>query len=97
MEIRQLQYFVESARTRSFSQAARRLFTSQPNISKSIQQLETELETSLFTRNSTGIELTAEGKIVYLYAVNILQNVNRMNELLDEQRNRQSTKNPPGQ
>lgn len=97
MEIRQLEYFVESARARSFSQAARRLFTSQPNISKAIQQLETELDTSLFTRNSAGIELTDEGKIVYLYAVNILQNVNRMNEMLDEQRSKNSKQNPPEQ
>lgn len=84
MEIRQLQYFVESARTCSFSQAARNLYTSQPNVSKAIQQLEEELSTPLFTRNSTGIVLTEEGKIVYLYAVNILQNVDRMNELLEE-------------
>ncbi len=84
MEIRQLQYYVESARTRSFSQAARNLYTSQPNVSKAIQQLEEELSTPLFTRNSTGISLTEEGKIVYLYAVNILQNVDRMNELLEE-------------
>lgn len=86
MEIRQLQYFVESARTRSFSQAARTLYTSQPNVSKAIQQLETELDTALFTRSFDGIELTEEGKIVYLYAVNILQNVDRMNELLEERR-----------
>lgn len=97
MEIRQLEYFVESARTRSFSQAARKLYTSQPNISKAIHQLETELDTSLFTRNSAGIELTAEGKIVYLYAVNILQNVDRMNELLDEQRSKSVQNNPPEQ
>ena len=86
MEIRQLQYFVESARTRSFSQAARHLYTSQPNVSKAIQQLENELDTPLFTRNNNGIELTEDGKIVYLYAVNILQNVDRMNELLEERK-----------
>ena len=86
MEIGQLQYFVESARTRSFSQSARNLYTSQPNVSKAIQQLETELDTALFIRSSGGIELTEEGKIVYLYAVNILQNVDRMNELLEERR-----------
>ena len=86
MEIRQLQYFVESARTRSFSQAARYLYTSQPNVSKAIQQLENELDTPLFTRNNNGIELTEDGKIVYLYAVNILQNVDRMNELLEERK-----------
>ncbi len=93
MEIRQLQYFVESARTRSFSQAARRLFTSQPNVSKAIQQLEAELSTPLFTRSSGGIELTEEGKIVYLYAVNILQNVDRMNELLEERRETEPSAN----
>lgn len=93
MEIRQLQYFVESARTRSFSQAARRLYTSQPNVSKAIQQLETELSTPLFTRNNNGIELTEDGKIVYLYAVNILQNVDRMNELLDERRQTEPSAN----
>lgn len=85
MEIRQLRYFVESARKKSISAAAKSLYTTQPNISKTIHALENELGVELFERTNTGIDLTAKGKIVYLYAVNILQNVDRMNELLGDE------------
>ena len=86
MEIRQLTYFVESARIRSFSEAARKLFTTQPNVSKAIKALEEELGVDLFYRKNTGIELTEEGKVVYLYAGNILKNVDRMNLVLEERK-----------
>lgn len=84
MEIRQLQYFVESARRKSFSQAARFLYTTQPNISKSIQKLEAELQIELFVRGNVGVELTPEGQVVYEHARMILNNVAEMETLIQE-------------
>lgn len=46
----------------SISKAAVMNYTSQPAISRSIKQLETELNTQLFFRNKKGIELTEKGK-----------------------------------
>lgn len=84
MEIRQLQYFVESARRKSFSQAARFLYTTQPNISKSIRKLEEELQIELFRRGNVGVELTLEGEIVYEHAKRILENMEQMETRIQE-------------
>lgn len=89
MEIRQLQYFVESARRKSFSQAARSLYTTQPNISKSIRKLEAELQIELFLRGNVGVELTPEGQIVYEHAKMILDNMEQMETLIQKYRKKE--------
>ncbi len=43
MDLSQLHYFRTAARTGNLSQAARELFVTQPNLSRSIARLETEL------------------------------------------------------
>ena len=40
MELRQLEYFLELGRTRSFTKAAQNLSVSQPSITKAVQQLD---------------------------------------------------------
>ncbi|MDR0851158.1 MAG: LysR family transcriptional regulator [Clostridiales Family XIII bacterium] len=62
MELSQLQYFVETARHNSFTQAAETLHITQPGLSKSISKLEKELGVILFDRNSIPLHLTAEGE-----------------------------------
>lgn len=47
MNLTKLRYFVEVARCGSFSEAARRLYTAQPNLSKQIAQMEQEIGFSL--------------------------------------------------
>lgn len=75
MEIKQLEYFVAASEKGSFNKAAECLYTSQPNVSKVILNLEKELGRELFTRNSKGIELTPFGETIREYAKNILKNV----------------------
>ena len=58
MEIRNLEYFLEVARTKSFTKAAQNLFITQPTISRMIKNLEDELEVELFERLGKGVELT---------------------------------------
>lgn len=53
------------AKTGNISRAAKKLYISQPAISKSIQKLENNLNAVLFKRTSRGVSLTAEGEILY--------------------------------
>ena len=65
MNTLQISCFLEAARCRSFSKAARNLYVSQPSFSRNIPQLENELGVTLFRRNSFhGIDLTESGKIM---------------------------------
>lgn len=81
MELKHLQYFVVSVNTGSFKKAAEALYTTQPHISKVIKNLEEELGMTLLKRDSKGVTLTEEGKIVYAYANEILVNSNRITHL----------------
>ena len=55
------------AESGNISKAASAMFISQPAVSKSILKLEEELGTALFIRNSRGVKLTEEGRILYNY------------------------------
>ena len=61
MEIKQLKYFVVAADVKSFSEAAKVLYTTQSSVSKVIAALENELGYQLFKREGKGIALTPEG------------------------------------
>ncbi|MCQ2182845.1 MAG: LysR family transcriptional regulator [Bacteroidales bacterium] len=64
MELRQLRYFVSVARTLSFTEAARQLFITQGTLSQQLRQLEFELGSDLFVRNSRNVMLTEAGEIL---------------------------------
>lgn len=65
MELRQLKYFLAVADARSFVSAASNLYISRQAVSKSIAQLEAELEVELFMRDSGGAFLTPAGIMFY--------------------------------
>jgi len=65
MNFMKLRYFVEVARCGSFSGAAAKLYTSQPNISKQISQMEQELDFPLFIRDKRTVKLTGAGQFLY--------------------------------
>jgi LysR family nitrogen assimilation transcriptional regulator len=73
MEIRQLRYFVRIADLGSFSRAAGALHVAQPALSQQMGQLERELGEQLFTRRSTGVELTQPGHVFYRHAQRVLK------------------------
>ena len=64
--------FYEVARSGSISEAARRLYISQPAVSQSILQLERQLEVTLFRRTVKGVQLTAQGRLLEEYAASAL-------------------------
>ncbi len=59
--------FKEVAEAGNITVAAQSLYISQSAVSQSIKQLERELQTRLFSRNSRGVVLTAEGQLLYEY------------------------------
>ena len=61
MNTRQLQYAIELARVKNFSQVAESLSISQPALSKQILNLEQELGVKLFDRSTNPLTLTAAG------------------------------------
>lgn len=63
----QYKIFYEVAKSGNISKAAKELYISQPAISKAISKLEDSLDASLFTRNSRGVQLTEEGRILFDY------------------------------
>ncbi len=61
----QYRIFYAVASAGNISKAAKELYISQPAISKSISKLEDSLNTTLFTRNSRGVQLTEEGQVLF--------------------------------
>jgi DNA-binding transcriptional LysR family regulator len=60
-----LKIFVAAAQTGSFGGAARRLQTTQPTITRRIDDLEVRLGARLFDRGLRGVSLTRAGELVY--------------------------------
>ena len=78
--LKQLRAFCNAAQTHSVSEAAERLFLSQPTVSLQIQALEREFETMLFERRGPKIKLTPEGEILYKLAQPLVQGIDGLHE-----------------
>jgi DNA-binding transcriptional LysR family regulator len=78
--LKQLRAFCNAAQTHSVSEAAERLFLSQPTVSLQIQALERELKTLLFERRGPKIKLTPEGEILYKLAQPLVQGIDGLQE-----------------
>lgn len=55
MTLQQLRYIVTIAETGNITEAARRLFVSQPSLTNSVHDLETEFQLTYFNKNAYGI------------------------------------------
>lgn len=73
MKLQQLKYVIEVVRCGSINEAARRLYISQPTLSKAIKELEKELGVTIFTRTSTGIALSPDGAEFLGYARQVVE------------------------
>ncbi len=74
--------FYEVARCRNLSVAAKKLYISQPAVSKSVSRLEENLNTTLFRRSSRGVTLTPEGELLYRHVEEALTSLKSGEELL---------------
>lgn len=73
MDFKQLEAFAAVVDTNSFSEAAKRLYLTQPTISAHIRSLESELGVKLIVRTTKSIRITKEGYRLYDYARDILK------------------------
>lgn len=73
MNLKQLEAFVKVAETKNFSEAARRLYLTQPTVSAHVAALERELDVCLLRRNTKAVELTDAGRELYGYAEEMLR------------------------
>ncbi len=80
MNLTKIKYFVEVAKCGNFSEAARRLYTAQPNVSKQIAQMEQELDFALFHRTKRSVQLTAAGRMLYEYMKDMPQELDQLFE-----------------
>ncbi|MBU3155628.1 LysR family transcriptional regulator [Clostridium estertheticum] len=65
MNINSLKYFVKACKDKNFTKSSKDLFITQQAFSRIISNLEKELSTPLFKRNSRGVELTQIGEYIY--------------------------------
>jgi len=72
MEIQDLKFFSEVARTQSFTRAAARLHVGQPAVSQRIASLEKHLGKPLFERHRHGVRLAESGRVFLGYVERIL-------------------------
>ena len=84
MDTRTLRYFVTVYEELSLSAAAKRCCISQPSISAAVQQLEAELERQLFIRHSRGVSPTNSGKLLYPYALKVLNDIQTIKDFFQK-------------
>lgn len=75
--------FCAVAESKSITDASKKLLLSQPAISKSIKQLEQELNIPLFNRQHNGIVLTPNGEFLYKYIKPIILQFDNTKNMLD--------------
>ena len=78
MDINQLRAFITVAHTQNLTQAAEKLFLSQPAVSAQIKALEADVGTPLFTRTNSGMTLTRAGEVLLPEAEELLQHKHRL-------------------
>ena len=65
--------FYYAAKYKSFSQAATILMSNQPNVTRAIHNLESQLGCRLFIRSNRGAELTPEGERLYIHVLSAME------------------------
>ena len=86
MTLTQLRYLLSVAEYGNFTLAAEKSFVTQPTLSMQIQKLEEELEVKIFNRNTKPIGLTAIGETIVAQAKIILQEAQRMEDAVAQEK-----------
>ncbi|MDT0556580.1 LysR substrate-binding domain-containing protein [Patiriisocius hiemis] len=86
MTITQLKYVLAVAEHQNFTKAAQKTFVTQPTLSMQIQKLEEELDILIFDRSKKPIELTSVGKKIVSQARNIVNESERMKDVVDQEK-----------
>ena len=80
MNILHMKYAAEVARLGSLNKAAETLMIAQPNISRSIKELEADLGITIFQRSAKGMVLTPDGEEFMDYARDILLRIEKIEQ-----------------
>ena len=86
MTITQLKYVLAVAEHQNFTKAAAHVFVTQPTLSMQIQKLEEELSILIFDRSKKPIELTEVGEKIVNQARNIVNESERMQDVVDQEK-----------
>lgn len=86
MTITQLHYVLAIAEHKNFTKAAEKCFVTQPTLSTQIQKLEDELDILIFDRSKKPIELTDVGRKIVQQAKNIVNESDRIQDIVDQQK-----------
>jgi len=86
MTITQLKYVLSVAEHKNFTLAAENSFVTQPTLSMQIQKLEDELDVIIFNRKKKPIELTPIGEKIIEQAKIIVNESNRITDIVDQQK-----------
>lgn len=81
MNILHMKYAYEVAKAGSLSKASEVLLIAVPNISRSIKELEADLNITIFDRTTKGMRLTLEGEEFMNYAKGILSQIDQVERL----------------
>lgn len=73
MTLQQLKYVITVANTGTITEAANRLFISQPSLTNAIHELEKEMNITIFNRTNKGISISKEGEDFLRYARQVLE------------------------
>ena len=73
MTLQQLKYVAAVADTRNITEAAKRVFISQPSLTAAIHELENEINIVIFNRSNKGVTITNEGDEFLSYARQVLE------------------------
>lgn len=84
MDTRTLRYFITVYEELSLSAAAKRCCISQPSVSAAVQQLEAEWDRQLFIRHSRGVSPTNSGKLLYPYALKVLNDIQTIKDFFQQ-------------
>lgn len=86
MTITQLKYVLAVAEHQNFTKAAQKVFVTQPTLSMQIQKLEDELDILIFDRSKKPIQLTETGRKIVTQARNIVDESDRIQDIVDQQK-----------
>ncbi len=80
MTLQQLRYVATVAETGNITEAAKRLFVSQPSLTNAIRELEKEMQISIFVRTNKGVTVSNEGDLFLSYARQVLEQTSLLEE-----------------
>ena len=73
MTLQQLKYVITVAEIGTITEAANKLYISQPSLTNAIHELEKEMNIVIFNRTNKGISLSKEGEVFLGYARQVLE------------------------